>query len=64
MFEQEAAFSFQVRTVIRHAHSSYVTLKSKSKTRAVVWQVFLAAGQASSVSSLRTPVVTALPYLG
>lgn len=65
MFEQETVLSSQVSIAIRHTYSSYVTLcKSKSKTKAVVWQVFLAAGQALSDFSLPMAVVTALPSWG
>lgn len=65
MFEQETVLSSQLSTATSHAYSSYVTLcKSKSKTKAVVWQVFLAAGQALSDFSLQMAVITALPNWG
>lgn len=65
MFEQETVLSSQVSSATSHAYSSYVTLcKSKSKTKAVVWQVFLAAGQALSDFSLQMAVITALPNWG
>lgn len=62
MFEQEIVLSSQASTAIHHTYPSHVTLcRSKDKTEAVVWQVFLAASQALSDFSPQMAVVSALP---
>lgn len=62
MFEHEIVLSSQPSTAIHHAYPSHVTFcRSKDKTEAVVWQVFLAAGQALSDFSPQMAVVSVLP---